>query len=136
MPCELRVQRLGMEDDHFSFGGADGQAHAEAELMHTINQVLQSMRCPGKEYDVVGIHQCGDRPDLSCTPTAGAQLQASKKSCSPSKKMPNNVGLSGQPCRTPMCCTAGQPAVPSIFIANVPVAYSLSGTGQPPACGG
>ena len=35
-----------MEDDHFSFGGADGQALAEAELMHTINQVLQSMRCP------------------------------------------------------------------------------------------
>ncbi len=40
-----------------NFGGADGQAHAEAELMHTINQVLQPMRCPGKEYDVVGIHQ-------------------------------------------------------------------------------
>ena len=52
MPCELRVQRLWMEDDHVSFGGADGQAHARAELMHSINQVLQPMRCPGKEYDV------------------------------------------------------------------------------------
>ncbi len=30
---ESRVQRLPMEDDHFSFGGANGQAHAEAELM-------------------------------------------------------------------------------------------------------
>ncbi len=57
MPCELRVQRLPMEDDHFSLGGDNGQAHAEAELMHTINQVLQPMRCPGKEYDIVGIHQ-------------------------------------------------------------------------------
>ncbi len=46
MPCELRVQRLRMEDDHFSLGRADGLAHAEAELMHTINQVLQPMRCP------------------------------------------------------------------------------------------
>ncbi len=55
MPCELRVQRLWMEDDHFSFGGADGQAHAEAEVMHTINQVLQPMRSPRKDYDVVGI---------------------------------------------------------------------------------
>ncbi len=35
-----------MEDDHFSLGGADGQAHAEAELMHTINEVLQPMRFP------------------------------------------------------------------------------------------
>ncbi len=38
----------------------------------------------------------------------------------------DNVGLSGQPCRTPMYCiasTAGWPAVPSIFIANVPVYY-------------
>ncbi len=43
MPCELRFQRLWMEDDHFSLGGADGQAHAEAELMHTINQALQPM---------------------------------------------------------------------------------------------
>ncbi len=57
MPSELRVQRLWMEDDHTSFGGADLQAHAEAELMHAINQVLQPMRCPRKEYDVVGIHQ-------------------------------------------------------------------------------
>ncbi len=40
MPCELRVQRLPTERDHFSLGGANGQAHAEAELMHTINQVL------------------------------------------------------------------------------------------------
>ncbi len=57
MPCELRIRRLLMEDDHFSFGGADGQANAEAELVLTINQVLQPMRCPGKAYDVVGIHQ-------------------------------------------------------------------------------
>ncbi len=49
MLCELRVQRLWMENDHFSLNGADGQAHAvhaEAEPMHTINQVLQPMRCP------------------------------------------------------------------------------------------
>ncbi len=30
MPCELTVQQLPMEDDHYSFGGADGPAHAEA----------------------------------------------------------------------------------------------------------
>ncbi len=37
-----------MERDHFSLGGANGQAHAEAELVHTISQVLQPMS-PGKE---------------------------------------------------------------------------------------
>ncbi len=57
MLCELIVQRLPMKDDHFSFGGSNDQAHVEAELMHTIQQVLQSMRCPGKEYDIFGIHQ-------------------------------------------------------------------------------
>ncbi len=29
MPCELRVQRLWMEDDHFSFGGAEGKTSAD-----------------------------------------------------------------------------------------------------------
>ncbi len=46
-----------MEDDHLSFGGADGQAHAETKLVYIINQVLHSMKRPGKEYDMVGTNQ-------------------------------------------------------------------------------
>ncbi len=38
--CELRVQRLPTDHGQFSLGGANGQAHTEAELMHTINQGL------------------------------------------------------------------------------------------------
>ncbi len=55
MVFELRIHRLLMEDDHFSFRGADGQAHAEANLVHTGNQVLQPMRRPGKTYAVESV---------------------------------------------------------------------------------
>ncbi len=51
-----------MEDSHFSFGGTTGHSNAEAGLLHTINQVLQPMRLPGKEEDIVGGHQCRNPP--------------------------------------------------------------------------
>ncbi len=44
-PCELRIQHIwlpiAMEDPHCSFGRADGQAHVEAEMVPTIDKVLQ-----------------------------------------------------------------------------------------------
>ncbi len=57
MPCELRIQRPPMEDNHFYFSTANGQAHAKAKLMHNIHQLLQPIRRPGKEYYILGIHQ-------------------------------------------------------------------------------
>ncbi len=46
-----------MNKEHFCFGRATGQVHAEAKFMHTINQLLQPMRRPGEEYNIVSIHQ-------------------------------------------------------------------------------
>ncbi len=63
MPSELRVQRLlveVVEDDHFKLSGVNGptlEAHAEAQLVHSINQVLQPMKYIGKRYGIVSIHQ-------------------------------------------------------------------------------
>ncbi len=60
MPCELRVQRLPMEDDKYKFGGArasDGQAHAEAKLMHSTNH-LASDAARHDEMSRKGVRHC------------------------------------------------------------------------------
>ncbi len=44
VPCVRDSRRCPIEDDNFSLGGADGEAHALTETLHAINQLLQSLR--------------------------------------------------------------------------------------------
>ncbi len=106
----------------------EGQAHAEAELMHAmhaISQVLQPMRCPGKEYDIVGIHQWRDPPPRPELHTNSGSL-SQHIIMQPIKENAKYCGTKRATLQLPrphvlhVSCTAGWPAVPAIFIAIVP----------------
>ena len=65
--------RCLIEDDNFSLGGADGEAHVLTEILHAINQLLQSLRRPREQRHIISIHKGRHRPPRS-------ELQASSRS--------------------------------------------------------
>ena len=60
-------------------------------------------------------------PEPSCNPACGKQR--SRWASKPKLKMPNKVGLRGQPCRIPFCWTREGPAAHPTFIERVSMAY-------------
>ncbi len=58
-------RRCPIEDDNFSLGGADGEAHALTETLHAINQLLQSLRRPREQCHIISIHKGRHRPPRS-----------------------------------------------------------------------
>ncbi len=108
-----------MEDDHFSFGGANGQAHAdqahadhEAELIYTIDQVLQSTRCPGNKYDIVRIHQCRDPPRAPPEPELHANSGSSGTPTQQTILQPEPIKDNAKQYRTKRATLQGHVATP------------------------
>ena len=46
-----------MKTNNLSFGNADGEAHADAEAVHAVNQKLQPLRSVREEDNINGIAQ-------------------------------------------------------------------------------
>ncbi len=106
-PARLELQDL-------RFAEADIKAGGCAEYRQAVEQVLQLCRLAVKESDVVSVDQCRRATPcgvFSGTPAVGAcsRSQLSKASMS----MPNRVGLSRQPCRTPLEVATLSPTRPS-----------------------
>ena len=74
---------------------------------------VQDSKTTSSAYTRADIHL----PEPNCNPACG--MLQSRWPCKPSKKMPNKVGLRGQPCRTPFCWTREGPAVSPTFMLRM-----------------
>ena len=119
MPC---VRAAAIEDNNLCLGRADGEPKLKQKACMLSRRscspaAVQDSKTTSSAYTRADTHL----PEPNCNPACG-KLQ-SRWPCKPSKKMPNKVGLRGQPCRTPFCWTREGPAAPPTFMERVPLAY-------------
>lgn len=109
-PNMPRARHRAVEDHNLCLGTADGEAQS-LQLLCMLSRHdwspadVQDSNTTSSAYTKEDTHLS----EPSWTPSCNAVT--SRWPCRPSKKMPNRVGLRGQPCRTPFCWSWAGPAV-------------------------